>query len=360
MFPSPSATAIPRDAGFLDRPLPPIPSPGSARPAVVQSLVRVENRSHLHAAMYARWGNVIEVRASRPDATHTRPAIWCSASNPGEFGCFVPGHGAFLEPTLAAAHESFGNAGYETPRAGDEALHETPRSSEPARHVATRISNGAHVEAHGELDVQARRELERGYGITVTPLLLGGKEIACLLSKSPCPKRVLLCARSGQADGIFLKPPGVQIEFADRGKATRTNPLEFAASLQAGQEGFAAEDIVGYGVEAVPNTRLAPRAVDYADAAALVGREAGVPPLGLALLSPYAHHVKLADLIQSLTDTLEQEPNSLVCHFADKTRAARGEYEPLLPAGACVDGGLYQPLAAPRASSEAGPHRGAR
>lgn len=316
MLPHSISTTPPVERGYTAL-VPPKP-PSAAQAVLAQALADVGNkppppvpaRAHsiapapappqaLQAHMQARWGDVVDVRSSKPPSDHAKPAIWMSTRHPGEFGLFLPGRERLIvAPDLQTAEAHFQEAGYKPGTLG-------PRDP---------------IHLAGTMPMAFRVLLERRHAITITPLVIRGHEIAYVLSKDKRPDpTVLLCAERGSPCGSFMKPTGIQVVFADQRVAGRdADPLGFAETVRgntarldpARQYGFGVEEVVDYPLVAAPLT--AERAAPFIGAS-----KPGVgQSFDLALLNPEARGVTLADLVDSLAPSLGMEPNRLVCHLA--------------------------------------------
>lgn len=266
-------------------PVPPLPARAAGATHTTQQA--------LEAGMRARWGNTIDVLAQRPGRDHPRPAIWMSKRHAGAYGLFLPGRDRpLVTESLERAHACFADAGY--------------------GRAAPKGQRDIHVD--GSMPTAACAQLERDHGISITPLVVHGREIAYLLAGHAGPTRtVLLCAEHTGSQGTFSKPPGIELCFA-AGEAP--DPLEFAAVLGDGTGRLDPTRVHGFGVEDVADHPLAASPLPVDQAAAFVGRSSsGEHPFGLVLLNPQARKVTLGAVMQSLT-ALDVEPNRLVCHLA--------------------------------------------
>lgn len=279
---------------------PPPPVPPRADPVLLRPLPPTPMQQTLEALMQARWGSVIDVLAHRPSTHHPKPAVWMSKHHAGEFGVFIPARGRpLVVKTLEMAEARFTEAGYR-PGMSDAG----PRTS-----------------VGGTMPAAFRGKLEQQQGVAITPLVVRGLEIAYHVSKDGHrDPTVLLCAERGNACGSFLKPPGIEIAFADPRLVGPGVELEFAAGLQ---DATASLDPVqfGYGVEEIADYPVKAIGLPVDDVAAFVGGAGSDGPrFGIAWLNPQARHVTLSDLVESLAPSLGMEPNRLVCHLVPDRR----------------------------------------
>ncbi|MGL5333371.1 MAG: hypothetical protein ACRDAF_10985, partial [Aeromonas veronii] len=142
----------------------------------------------------ARWGGAVSVLAEKPAADFNRPAIWPSASKPGSYGIHIPGKSAMRAEDLAKADSLFAKNG-----------------------IAARLSDGQHIKVNGtNLPEATRVSLERQHQIAITPITINGKEIAYLFSGQQQLNRNVLFSSHGSGinEGTFIKPEGIEFDFA--------------------------------------------------------------------------------------------------------------------------------------------------
>jgi hypothetical protein len=277
-----------------------------------RTLIHAYEDRQLIQQVEQRWGGKISVLSERPQAGYDHPAIWRSAGKAGALGLFIPGRSATRVDNLARAETLLAQAGYGT---------------------RTRLSDGDGISVWGtDLPPAMRSSLAKEHGITITPLVINGKEIAYLFgarseNNSTC---LLSCHGYGVNQGTFDLPAGIEMDFAaTRNNVLHSETLDFARHLMQDRVVFAYEDQIydSPGRKATNYTLDGGIYTSPSDAAEFIGemhRRGSARPFDFVLLNRQAQGVHLADLLQAFQDTFGQLPATLINHFCRRQDANAG------------------------------------
>lgn len=193
------------------------------------------------------------------------------------------------------------------------------------------------------LTEESRRDLEKKYDISVTPVRTGGKVIGYVFGQRPedIGKIFLFCHGTGEDTVDFEKPAGVALKFiAAKNHLLFVNEHSLVENVAKGRVIYKKKDEQIYNYDSKKMIKnydfdgfYEGQEYHYSTNCAKHVHELknkGIP-INLMVLSPYVHGVYLKDVIQGVNDTFRRMPELILGNCRGENEYAKTESSPYRP-----------------------------